>query len=199
MGRWSGGGKDTTEGYKTITTKFLKDHNELAEIRNGSINWTRNGERTGSVSFDVSIVPGDEYIRFYYTSTDRSTEEKTDYNYKVSLVTSRCNYGGVRYWFICPLVQDGVACNRRVGVLYMGSKYFGCRHCYNLTYESRNESRSGLFGAFNNVFKAGKIYDSMKRTFYNGKPTKKMRRWMTLQGKMPSKAELDLMTKSRVG
>ena len=31
MGRW--GGKDTTEGYKTITTKFLKQYNYLVAFK----------------------------------------------------------------------------------------------------------------------------------------------------------------------
>jgi hypothetical protein len=29
-----------------------------------------------------------------------------------------------------------------------GGKYFGCQHCYNLSYESRNETRSGMFGTY---------------------------------------------------
>ena len=41
------------------------------------------------------------------------------------------------WWFICPLIKDGIACNRRVLKLYIGGgKYFGCRHCYELTYQS---------------------------------------------------------------
>jgi hypothetical protein len=42
-----------------------------------------------------------------------------------------------------------VGCGRRVGKLYLppGGKYFGCRHCYNLTYTSSNESHEhdGLY------------------------------------------------------
>ncbi len=34
-----------------------------------------------------------------------------------------------------------VWCGRRVGVQYLGAgEYFGCRHCYNLTYTSSKES-----------------------------------------------------------
>ncbi len=36
-----------------------------------------------------------------YSVTDREGN-KTDYNDKVSLVTTPCNFGGVRYWFGCP-------------------------------------------------------------------------------------------------
>jgi hypothetical protein len=50
-----------------------------------------------------------------------------------------CNYGGERRWFICPIV----GCGNRVAVLYGAGKYFACRHCYNLTYESQREDTIG--------------------------------------------------------
>jgi hypothetical protein len=62
-------------------------------------------------------------------------------DYKARLVWTPCNFGGRRWWFVCPLVVNGRACNRRVGVLYLGGgKYFGCRPCHDLTYESSRES-----------------------------------------------------------
>ena len=89
----------------------------------------------------VSTVEGDEYIRFQYTQTDKCTGEKTDLDYKVALTWTPCYFGGRRWWFICPLVINRCECGRRVGALYLdGGKYFGCRHCYNLTYESSKES-----------------------------------------------------------
>jgi len=52
------------------------------------------------------------------------------------------NFGGKRWWFHCPLIKDGQICNRRVGRLYLpsGGHYFGCRHCYDLTYPSCQNS-----------------------------------------------------------
>ncbi|MCI0625457.1 MAG: hypothetical protein L0387_28065 [Acidobacteria bacterium] len=51
---------------------------------------------------------------------------------------SRPNFGGVRWWFRCPLVIKGKPCRRRVGKLYLpyGRSLFGCRHCHQLTYQS---------------------------------------------------------------
>jgi hypothetical protein len=46
-----------------------------------------------------------------------------------------CNYGGYRQCFLCP------RCKRRVAVIYR-RKYYRCRHCYNLTYYSQQESKS---------------------------------------------------------
>ena len=43
-----------------------------------------------------------------------------------------CNYGGRRPWFVC---QERM--RRRVGKLYLYGKYFLCRYCHGLAYESQ--------------------------------------------------------------
>ena len=141
MGRWSYSSRWTVEECKSISTKFLNTHHYFdGGVRWGGMNWSRNGEKTGSIGFGVSTLEGDEYIHFQYTQTDRNSDEKTELDYKARIVSTLCNYGGRRWWFICPLVINGRSCNRRVGVLYLGNgKYFGCRHCYNLTYQSCKE------------------------------------------------------------
>src|SRR5262249_51545398 len=68
-----------------------------------------------------------------------------DLDYSVRLVTTPCHLGGVRWWFICPLSRNGVGCGRRVRKLYLCGKYFGCRHCHNLTYRSCQESDSRVY------------------------------------------------------
>jgi len=138
-------GKDTVNNYKSISIKFLKQHKQLVGYCSGGISWSRGGEKTGSVSYHIDIsYPGTEHIRFKYTTTIRDTGEKIDRNYRVRLEPTKCNYGGQRWWFICNY------CQRRVGVLYIGDSDFACRHCYNLTYESRNEPRGGFFGVMEN-------------------------------------------------
>jgi len=142
MGRWAYSDRWTVEECSAITTKFLNEYNYFNGcVRWGGMNWSRNGEKTGSISFLVSTAPGDEYIRFQYTQTDRETQEKTEFDYKARLDWTPCYFGGRRWWFVCPLVMSGQVCGRRVGSLHLGNgKYFGCRHCYNLTYESSKES-----------------------------------------------------------
>ena len=142
MGRWSYSSKTTVEECKSISTKFLKGHNYFSGgVQWGGVKWTRNGEQAGDIKIVVSTVAGDEFIRFRYVATDRDSGEKSDFDYKARLDWSLCHFGGRRWWFICPLVVRGRACNRRAGVLYMGERgYFGCRHCHNLTYLSSKES-----------------------------------------------------------
>lgn len=148
MGRYAYSNRLTTNECKSITTKFLNKHHYFnGNLCSGGMRWSRNGEQTGSISFVVSTVKGDEYIRFQYTQTNRDTDEKTKLDYKVCLDWSSCHFGGLRWWFICPLVVDGCACQRRVGVLYLGGgRYFGCRHCFNLTYQSSKEHDKRLDG-----------------------------------------------------
>ena len=57
---------------------------------------------------------------------------------RVVLTATRTSFGVLRWWFLCPILKNGVLCNRRIGKLYLppGALYFGCRHCYSLTYKS---------------------------------------------------------------
>jgi len=191
MGRYYWDKKDTVEDCRSISISFLKKGDYFCGYRSGGIVWKNYyGEETSSIGVTVSTMDGDNYVQFQYTTTDRNTGEKTEYDYKVRLTTTACNFGGVRYWFICPLFRNGVYCGRRVAKLYKapGANYFGCRHCYNLSYESRNETRSGMFGAFGNVLKTDKRIDDLrsqiKRWTYKGKPTKKVRKLQALEQQM---------------
>jgi hypothetical protein len=140
MGRYRWDKKTTVEECKSISTTFLKQHDYFCGVRWGGMKWTRNGEETGSISFTVSVQEWAGEIRFQYTQTQRQSGEKENLDYPVGLMATPCRYGGKRWWFICPLIKNGAACNRRVLKLYLGGgKYFGCRHCYHLTYESCQE------------------------------------------------------------
>jgi hypothetical protein len=59
--------------------------------------------------------------------------------YSVALTWTPCRYGGQRAWFVCPGVGRDEPCRRRVRKLYRLQRYFVCRHCLDLTYESRVE------------------------------------------------------------
>jgi hypothetical protein len=77
--------------------------------------------------------------------------EWEDVDQVISFDRTPCNYGGHRTWFFCP------RCWRRVAVLYGGGKYFWwCRHCYDLTYSSQQESRENRL-----MIKARKIRKRM--------------------------------------
>ncbi len=52
---------------------------------------------------------------------------------RIEMTTSKTGYGGIRYWFKCPL------CGSRIGVLLKHplSQALGCRKCLNLDYKKR--------------------------------------------------------------
>jgi len=194
MGRYYFDKKDTVEDCRIVSISFLKKQGYFSEpcCMSGTIFWKNSlGERTGSIGITVSTLDDiGHYVRFYYTVTNRSSGEKTEYDYKIQLTTTPCNFGGVRYWFICPLSKNGVYCGRRVAKLYKapGGNYFGCRHCYNLSYESRNESCLGRIGQLGYLLKVEKqyeeLYKKVKRWTYRGRPTKRARKLQILERRM---------------
>lgn len=134
--------KTTVEECKSISTTFLRDHGYFCAGKWGGMKWTNSaGEQTGAISFFVRVDGIFGKIRFQYTSTDRYSGEATELDYSVDLKATPCHFGGLRWWFLCPILQNENPCWKRVGKLYLaGGKYFGCRHCYGLTYQSSQEN-----------------------------------------------------------
>jgi hypothetical protein len=107
----------------------------------GTLTWTRTGtgEELSSVGFRVNTLGhGGFAMDLHYTAT--RSGERVDYT--VGLTTTTLPWGGVRWWFVCPLIANGRACGRRCGKLYLppGGRYFGCRLCYDLSYVSAQEA-----------------------------------------------------------
>jgi hypothetical protein len=109
----------------------------------GTLSWrnVETGEENGSVGFwvdaeDVELV----ILHLKYTVT--IDDVKTDIKEAVRLSYTRPHFGGKRWWFLCPLKKNGKACCSRVGRLHLppGGHYFGCRKCYDLTYQACQES-----------------------------------------------------------
>jgi hypothetical protein len=138
--RWGWHSRKTqVEECHKLTIYFLKPY--LYPLRNGGVTW-RIGEReAGSISYRIRGNETPEVIWLAYT-IGKNSGNPVDYDYPVRLTTSALPWGGVRYWFTCP----AVGCGRRVGCLYLpsGGKYFACRHCYHLAYESSQESHTSF-------------------------------------------------------
>jgi hypothetical protein len=134
--RWGSHSKKTqVEECRKLTVFFLKPY--LRPGAAGTVRWSRGGEEIGSISY---MVYGFGYsaheIHLTYTIGARSGNP-VKYDYPVQLVKTDLSWGKERFWFLCPVV----GCGRRVGCLYLapGAKYFACRHCYDLSYETRQE------------------------------------------------------------
>jgi hypothetical protein len=134
MGRYSGGGKNTTSGMLFLDVRHLLRKGYLNFGANSSLHWSRRGEPCGW----ISLRAYDGHIVLSYRTRRYEGEEWTNKEYPVTLEWTRCNYGGSRVWFRCP----AAACGRRVAILYGGS-IFACRHCHQLAYDSQHETCHG--------------------------------------------------------
>jgi hypothetical protein len=141
--------KTTVEECRALSLVWLRKNGYLRPgVRTGIIQWKNGiGNVIGSITLQssISIVEGqdDGFVRLSYTITN-AEGIKTSLDYQVGLATTPCHYGGVRYWFVCPLARNGQSCRRRTTRLFLpgGATHFGCRVCYDLTYESCQEHDS---------------------------------------------------------
>lgn len=132
------GTKTTVEQCVTLSVNRMVQDGAITpeHVKRGTWAWYRGEERTNSVGYQVDTQADRGMLTLDYQVRGEAVR------YSVPLVTTRPHFGGVRWWYVCPLVVNGQACGRRVGKLYLppGGRYFGCRHCYDLTYRSSQQS-----------------------------------------------------------
>jgi len=178
MGRIYHSAKQEADYLKKIKISTLKKYGFLkGGYISGTMKWEGNFmNKESGINIAVSNFEQETKVRLGYSieMMNKGIYETIDYN--LPLTTTDCNFGGRRYWFICNLTSNGKYCGRRVGNLYKLGKYFACRHCHNLSYDSRNENRRfrdyALFYVLTNRKKIDLLKQKMKRRVYAGKPTK---------------------------
>ncbi|MDD3262589.1 MAG: hypothetical protein PHR61_01975 [Candidatus Absconditabacteria bacterium] len=176
MGGYRGGGRDTTDQYNNINIKKFKERGYLKEglSFSGTIEWSRNGDVQSSMG--VGSYADNTALWFSFSGIDRSTQERRNYYHVISLAKTDCNYGGYRYWFVCP------KCGKKYGKLYIAGNHFHCRKCLNLCYE--DQKRGDLYKAFNRVYpkraEAEELYKTIKYKYRNGKITRKYKKYNKL-------------------
>lgn len=159
-----------------ISISKLKEWEYLnpEQIKSGTLNWSRNGNQTGSISIKVNTHSEQPYIELDYKYRDEPR------NYKVRLVSNPSNLGkGLIWYFLCPQT------NKRCRKLYSIDGYFLHREAFNgCMYETQTQSKKyrqldKTLGAY---FRTDDLYSQLyqkhfKKT-YAGKPTKKYLRIM---------------------
>jgi hypothetical protein len=101
MGRYYFSKKREADRLTRIDIYWLRKMGMLKSWVSSTITWTHGFTgRENAIGIDVSTKG--KYIRLYYTQTEHSGDKK-DFDYKISLTTTPCHYGGKRYWFLCPL------------------------------------------------------------------------------------------------
>ena len=144
------------------------------QIKSGTLNWSSNGNPTGSISIKVNTHRKQLYIELDYKYKDEPR------NYKVYLTSTPSNLNKGEIWyFICPQTK------KRCRKLYLIGGYFLHREAFNgCMYETQTQSKTyrqldKTLGAY---FKSDNLYNELyKKNFkkaYAGKPTKRYLRIM---------------------
>ncbi|MBP6868036.1 MAG: hypothetical protein KBC07_03470 [Bacteroidales bacterium] len=144
------------------------------QIKSGTLNWSRNGNPTGSISIQANTHSEQPYIELDYKYRDEPR------NYKVYLTSTPSNLNKGEIWyFICPQTK------KRCRKLYLIGGYFLHREAFNgCMYETQTQSKTyrqldKTLGAY---FKSDNLYNELyKKNFkktYAGKPTKRYLRIM---------------------
>lgn len=140
---------DVHQCYQLKIGELLKLGAFAAPDFNGGVTYSTDGY-LGESAFDVrfSVSTRDkENLAIALQYSIRTFDGEIPVSQEIGLLPETPHFGGVRWWFECPTLTDRKKCVRKVGILYLplGERYFGCRHCHNLTY--RRGAKKSLISA----------------------------------------------------
>jgi len=160
-----------------ISTSKLKKWKYInpKQMKSGSLTWSRNGNKIGSISILINTHSEQPYIELDYKYRDEPR------HYKILLVSIPSNLGkGIIWYFLCPQT------NKRCRKLYSISGYFLHRDAFkNCMYESQTRSKQwrGWEKSFGSYFEEeecyNEIYSKHFKKYYRGKPTKRYAKLMS--------------------
>lgn len=97
--------------------------------------WSRGGEPYAQAELELTILPGSAggWLRLRHDDVHGYGHPPQDY--RIQLDASRPGFGGLQWWFFCPLT------GRRCRKLFLpnGGPVFACRQAYRLHYGSQAE------------------------------------------------------------
>jgi hypothetical protein len=137
MGGWGSGrhgGQPTADMSKRIDIAWMIRTGKAVpgEWVSGTLWWNCRGEPAGSISYSADMRdPFNSELRLTYHRD--SGDEREHVEQRVRLVFTEPNYGGRRWWMICPYKGN------RVGKLYLpnwGDRFAG-RKAWRLAYNSQ--------------------------------------------------------------
>lgn len=121
------------------------DKLNIKDLHNSAKN--HNGNTEGTVSSE-----GKNY-KIVYSETDKALEFNSN---RIGLETTPCNYGGVRYWLLCPHCGDS-----KTG-LYIDNGSLICRQCLDVGYYSLRRTKTDCYYYF---LQARKVAMKIDRDF----------------------------------
>lgn len=164
--------------YPTLYNEVLKLH--ISKLKkwgyinseyqkSGTINWSKNGRNTGSITIETKTNNEGLYILLDY----KYKNEPRTYKVQLTTVQSNLNNGAIWY-FICPIT------NKRCRILYNVGGYFLHREAFKgCFYETQTQSKKqrDLDKTLKRVFGSETYINEMEKKYfkktYAGKPTKR--------------------------
>ena len=135
MARYAYGKKVTVESCRSIDVLDWNRQGYFRSPRRFPVTWAVDGKATASIQ--VETQRHSVTLRYSVSSPGL---QSTDVVQTVPIEWTPCRFGGERPWFLCQGSSNGVCCGRKTIKLYGAGRLFACRHCYNLTYTSWQES-----------------------------------------------------------
>ncbi len=141
--------------------------------KSGVMRWYLGERPMGSVHL---FSHQGEWLRcsYQYENDDRSLS--------LTLIKTRCFFGGIRFWLSCP------QCKRRVAILYLHGGNVRCRLCHGLGYRSSQTTHVGHVGALIRFLqldnRAEDQYLDRRSKYWKGRLTKHHQRWLSRRIKM---------------
>ena len=127
--------KAVVENCRTLSMTDLRRGGALQNGYNFTLTWSSQWGRNSTVSLrcDLSNTP---CLWLHYGISD-VIGGRSDHHYPVALSKDECRFGGVQWYFRCPMA----GCAQRVRKLHLppAGRIFGCRKCHDLTYLSSQE------------------------------------------------------------
>ena len=138
MGGYGSGrrsGKTTVETCRALDVNKLQRAGQLEAGAAGQWVWRCDDAEIARIAFFVEA--GRITLEYRWQDSCTNWVPVTE---AINLTYVDCSFGGVRPYFECPGVVNSSPCRRRVGKLFAAGRYFLCRHCYRLGYESQCEA-----------------------------------------------------------
>lgn len=128
------GGRPIAEHCLRIDLAWMMRRGMAREGRDygGTLSWSCNGSPSGSIGYWAKLAePGCERLELSYTRGNGDDAERV--NQTIRLTFTEPNYGGKRWWMVCPYRHI------RVGKLYLppGGDRFASRKAWRLGYQSQ--------------------------------------------------------------
>ncbi len=130
-GNYKSNKKLTTSSYYEIDVKNMENLELMWQIF-GKLPLCINHGGIKKVRSSVRYMADFSNIEYLWVKLEKLISNS---DYIVEMTYTVPNYGGNRWWFLCP--YNG--CRKRVEILYLAKSQLACRKCLNLAYASQSE------------------------------------------------------------